>query len=654
MAKRKKQEALERQKRARIEADKSLESGVFDKDFENDEMDYELKPRLLATTKIVEGLPIKKADGTIERVVREELPLSDEEDEDEGEDELQEEQQQQQQDKPTEQTEEDEDAKLPPHIRLIKLKEEISEMAGKLMEDPEDNLSALTRLTRMCTSKNPVTCQLAILSLVPIFKSLAPGYRIRELLDVEKKEKVLRDVAKVRNYEQNLVGNYLKYLDVIKLHARQRDNPVLARVAGKAACELATGLRHFNFHRKLIEIITGRLRNRPAQSEDLAVYTRSVEVLEQLLEDDVDGAVTVDVVQVLSKTVKLLYRVDELAVNVLLHLQLLRDYNPEATELVKKKYTVQKKDRVHLLKKQRKARKEMIEIEEEMSKAKQEVTAEERERNQAQVLQLVLKLYLEILKAGCHDGNVGAKKLFGLVLEGLAKFGRMANFDLLGDFLEVLKEIMRDVVQEIDVDVRLLLLCAATCFSLLLNHLDVGKVAIDMLSVVQTVYQLLDEIGLDADLEYSHKTLRLADPLTSDKPVVNVSTTAELLLRTLDATFFKLKNGTKIRALAFTKRLYMETLHFPEKLALAVLKFVGKLMARFPGVGALYSTEEILGEGNYLLGIEPSLRSEVIEISRSQPHAATLWENVLLDAHYNPQVRDGLRLLMKQLKEANK
>lgn len=661
MAKRKRLDIREEKKKARLALDDQLATGVFTKDFENDEMDYELQPRSLALANTVEGLPIKRADGTLERVVREAevKPESDDDDDDNaddgeagdaenGEDLTL---------APQGSDDEDEDDDLTPTQRLVMLKEEIADLAGKLMEDPEENLAALTRLNRMATSKNPATSQLAILALVPIYQSLAPGYRIRQLLEMEQKERVSKEVARLRAFEQNLVSNYQKYLDLLKALVRSKDNVHIARVAGKAACELASKLRHFNFHRQLIEIVVGRLRNRPADPADLAVYTRSVEVLELLLEDDVDGAVTVDVVTVLAKVVKLLYKVDELALNVLLHLQLLRDYNPEATVLAKRKHMVQKKDRVHLLKKQRKARKEMIEIEEEMSKAKQEVTAEERERNQSQVLQAVLKLYLQILKAGLHEGNRNARNLFGAVLEGLAKFGRMANFDLLGDFLEVLKEIMGDMTsgeEGTDVDVRLLLLCAATCFTLLLNHSDVGKVAIDMLSVVQTVYLLLDAVGLDADIEYSHKTLRLADPLTLDKPTVNVSTTAELLLRTLDATFFKLRNGTPVRALAFTKRLYIELLHLPEKLALAVLKFIGKLMARFPGIGALYSTEESLGEGHYILGIEPNLRLDVVEVARSQPEAATLWENVLLDKHYNPQVRDGLRLLMKQLKETNK
>lgn len=51
------------------------------------------------------------------------------------------------------------------------------------------------------------------------------------------------------------------------------------------------------------------------------------------------------------------------------------------------------------------------------------------------------------------------------------------------------------------------------------------------------------DLSLDPDLEFSYKTLRLADPMSNEveKPAVNVSTKAELLLRCLDFIFFRSK-----------------------------------------------------------------------------------------------------------------
>ena len=55
-----------------------------------------------------------------------------------------------------------------------------------------------------------------MLSQLAVFKDIIPGYRIRELTDKEKAEKVSQMVARTREWEQGLVGvyqNYLKCLD---------------------------------------------------------------------------------------------------------------------------------------------------------------------------------------------------------------------------------------------------------------------------------------------------------------------------------------------------------------------------------------------------------------------------------------------------------
>jgi len=55
-----------------------------------------------------------------------------------------------------------------------------------------------------------------MLSQLAVFKDIIPGYRIRELTEKEKAEKVSQMVAHTRDWEQGVVGvyqNYLKCLD---------------------------------------------------------------------------------------------------------------------------------------------------------------------------------------------------------------------------------------------------------------------------------------------------------------------------------------------------------------------------------------------------------------------------------------------------------
>lgn len=698
MGKRKQNKEVEsKRKKVKQQQDAQLSTGLFSsnhdspendeiRDWDNEEQDYELKPRNRKND-VVEGLPIKMADGRIERVVRE---VAEEEDTKPEEPETKEPLVDNKEDN-DEEDEEDEDSDLTPQERLNKIKEEVADLASKLIEDPEENALCLTRLRKMSESRNMVTCQLSMMALIPVFKSLAPTYKIRPLTDTEKREKVSKEVARLRQFEQSLISNYTLYIDNLSKLAKvsllnSQNNKKITpeqikkgQLAAKAACELClSSLRHFNCRNEIISVVVRRLNKKPNNAEDLEIFTKCLRVLETLLKDDEEnGDISFDLIRILCHSIRdKKFRVDESVINIFLSLSLLEDYDPNNNKNDSPKQKLKKKDRVHLSKKERKARKERKEIDEEMRKAEQTITIEEREKYQSQVLKMLLALYLEILKAGSHTSatpNNSANDLMASVLEGLARFGQMANFDLLGDFLEVLREIMTDIMDEhslsddIEVSdefggmyggkqIRTVLLCIATSFTLVTNHSSTGKLpmTIDLSKFVSCLHNILCDMALDCDLEFSHKSLRLADPLQvstiSEKPSVNVSTKSELLLRCLDFVFFRSRNGTLPRATTFTKRLYISILQTPEKTSLASLKFIGKLMSRYgDSLKGLWNTEErISGEGTYILGIERSDRE--VELERSNSGAATLWENVLLDKHYCPMVKDGSRSLMNNSK----
>ena len=154
------------------------------------------------------------------------------------------------------------------------------------------------------------------------------------------------------------------------------------------------------------------------------------------------------------------------------------------------------------------------------------------------------------------------------------------------------------------------------------------------------------QVSFDADIEFSHKTLRLADPLSNDfkKPSVNVSTKIELLLKALENVFFKSKNGSKVRALAFSKRLTMCLLNTPEKSSIAIIKFMEKLMSRYSEIGGLFSTEDRVANGRFLMDSDVP--------TRANSEAATVWETLLLEKHYSPAIAKGAKKLLARSKEA--
>lgn len=653
--KRSQKEVRERAAKRRRDADAALETGIFQNDvsdlddnmptkrsWEDEEQDYELIPRILKGTdsEAIEGLPIK-INGKVERnMIKIEGKKLKDNKEDVEED----------VEKGTGNSDndssssEDEQEEPDTEEKILELKELIAELVEKIMEEPEENTSALTRLRKMVGSKNPNTSKFSMLALVTVFKSIIPGYRIRPLTEVEKREKVSKEVAKLRNFEQNLVMNYKLYIDIIGELARtpNSDTPLkinLGNLASTAAIELVSRFSHFNFNSEILTIIIRRI-SKPNPSVD-PTYHKAIKALEELMSKDDEGSVSVEIVRILSKTLKTRnYNVDESVLNILLSLEILHDYDSNTREEGSTKLKLKKKDRVHLSKNERKRRKEMKEIEEEMRKAEQAVSAEERERNQADILKLVLALYLNILRANVTH-------LVGAVLEGLSKFGHMANFDLLGDFLEVMKELIADA--ELDdlspAEVRKVLLCIVTAFSLVTNHTHM-RISVDLSAFVDALYALLPYLSLDPDVEFSHKSLRLTDPLNAElvKPSVNVSTKAELLLKALDHIFFRTKSGTKQRASAFTKRIYMAMLHTPEKTSIALLKFLEKLSTRYPEIRGLYSTDDRIGNGDFYM--DASLPA------RSNPEAAVIWETATLLKHYSPIVSKGGRSLFYGSRES--
>ncbi|VEU21029.1 DEKNAAC102016 [Brettanomyces naardenensis] len=684
MAKRVKQAVELRQKKRRKEEDKKLETSVFGKlsnNVSDDEVnseeeegeevaEYELEPRHFKDQNedMVEGLPVRAADGSMQRVVMEKQKTPRRKDEErEAEAKQEEEEKQQQEDTENadkeivaeevfDEAKDDQYINLSPSQRTIKVKEDLATMAERLMEEPEENVLMISRILRIMTSHNPVTAKLSLLTLVPVFKSISPGYQVRPLTESERKEKVSKDVQKSRFFEQNLVKYYRKYVDVLARKANivggspraSTLDKELGVLATRAVCELAESLRFFNFTDALFKVMVRRIMRKPASAAEYDAFKKCVKTLEALLIEDAEaGNLSFDIVRFLCRAIRHReFRVDESVINIFLSLAVLGDYDPVATAEEKEmKMRTKKNDRVYLTKKQRKQYKERKQIEKEMDQAEQKITVEQREKYQADILKLVLTLYLEILKAR-------PEKLMAPVLEGLARYGHQMNLDLMGDFLQVLRELSEELLANQKAEnsissnqMRQILLCIITSFSLV-SHMPPKKVHLDLNRFIDYLYSLLPVLSQDPDIEFSHKTLRLLDPLSTElrlvKPSVNVSTEAELLLRCLNAIFFNSRSGSNSRALAFTKRLYLNLLQFPEKTSIAVLKFVDKLMSRYDEVKCLYTTDDRIENGVY--------HADSDSIERANTEVAVLWENVLLEKHYNPTVVMSTKSLIKRAK----
>lgn len=561
-----------------------------------------------------------------------------------------------------------------PQQKLLTLKEDIAKLATQLQDQPDENTHALNELCRYACSEVEAECVLAIAALVPVFKSLAPSYKIRALSETEKREKVSREVAKQRDFEESFVRSYRKFIDRLQFLSVESQKPTTSRLqlttSITAACELCmSSLRYFNFNEDLFSILIRCLGRKPRDMDATNQFIHCIRTIEALLKDDGEqGEISLKITRLLSSKIKKVsYRVDESVFNVFLCLSILNNADPFTNNSNQRTTEgLLKKQRVHLSKKERKARKEAKAIDEEMLRAEQAVSAKDRVQFQAQILQCLFKLYLETLRDSLMKSS-DAHNLVAAVLEGLSRFGPMANIDLVGDFLEVLKELMDRIIWDQDVgrihkfpargiygaeDIRQILLCVATSFALISNHTEHGKLPfpVDLSRFVEGLYAVITDIGLDADLELSTKSLRLEDPLGEElgeeKPAVNVSTRSELLVKCLDFIFFRSKSGSKTRVMLFLKRLFMMSLHTPEKTTNANFKFISKLLHRYGDfVNTLWSTEDKVEDTVHKLGFEHDLID--CNMKTSSAHSAILWENILYESHYCQTHRDLSRSLAK-------
>jgi nucleolar complex protein 3 len=627
----------------------------------NLEQDYESRPRK-ARKKEKENtrLPIKTSDGLVQQVDNVEEAHEEESDlewlgAEQSEVEAVEE-------------EAAEKPKVPMRQQILEAKEEMARIALMLNEDPEENVGAFKALAQFGQSDNTTIKKLALATQLAVYKDVIPGYRIRPLSEDDMEVKVSKEVRKLRAYEQALVGGYQLYIRELAKLAQSgkggtsRDgSPSLGSVAISCACAVLTAVPHFNFRGDLLKILVGKLSNRKVDAD----LVKCRETIETLFQNDEDGTPSLDAVSILTKMMKARgYRFDESVLNTFLHLRLLSEFSWKAsTNHIDKPSkedggfeAMKSKDkRVFRTKKERKLLKERKNIEKEMKQADATVSNEEKDRMQAETLKLVFVTYFRILK-------LRSPNLMGAVLEGLARYAHLINQDFFGDLLEALKDLIGhaetgdDVEEEQEYEettrnlTREALLCIITAFALLEGQ-DAAKaqatLSLDLSFFITHLYRTLHDLSLNPDIELSAKSLHLPDPNapTSTNNKVNIQTTTVLLLRSLSSVLtppLAARAVPPLRIAAFTKQLMTSSLHLPEKSCIAMMSLLGRITKTHEKkIAALWNTEERRGDGMF-----DALGSEV---EGSNPFAATVWEGEILRKHFSPAIRDGVKVIEKNV-----
>jgi nucleolar complex protein 3 len=554
-------------------------------------------------------------------------------------------------------------------------KEELARLAALINEDPEEHLAALRSLTQITQSKNFTVKKLAIATQCSVFKDIIPGYRIRPLGDDEAKEKVSKDVKKLRTFEQGMLSiyqNYINDLSVIAKGTEQgHDWATLRSVAISCASSLVLAAPHFNFRSELLRLVLNPLtRNTPGRD-----YEKCCQTVRQLFREDEEGRSSLEAVTMLTKAMRVKdYQVQASLLDLFLHLRLLSEFGAKGSydrvdrrnrdgesreSLTAKKIRRMREKKQHKSKRDRKIIKEQKAVAKEFQEADAVVSHEERDVQQAEMLKLVFATYFRILKNRVPH-------LMGSVLEGLARYAHLINQDFFGDILEALKDLVKGAEKPVEVDeedpsevdledirdrVRESLLCNITAFALLQGQ-D-GKAAVtnlhlDLSFFILSLFKLLVPTAMDFDIELGPKSLRLDDPISQPQPrtKVNAKTKSVLLIRCLSSALLpaaSLRSVPPIRLAAFTKQLMTTALQLPEKSCQALLGLLAqtsKIHGR--SIAALWNSEERRGDGVF----DP-LKGTV---EGSNPFAATVWECELLRLHFSPKVKEALDIILKNIR----
>ncbi|KAF1812546.1 nucleolar complex-associated protein 3 [Eremomyces bilateralis CBS 781.70] len=626
----------------------------------NTEQDYEQRPRALKKKDKAARLPIRTDSGWVAQPNAEpasEGESSDLPDADEG--------------VLTGSEDEEtvpEEPKIPLKQLILQTKEELAKIASQINEDPDEHIGSLKPLAALGETDNVHVKRLVLVAQLSIYKDLIPGYRIRALTEAERKEKVTKDIRKLRAYEQSLMSGYKAYIDDLTRLSRSQaasDTPAgtLSAVAIHCSTILLVSVPHFNFRSELIRILTRKV----AMMRQDAEWYKCIDAFEQLFREDEDGHQSFEAVQMLSKMIKgKFYAVHEEILNTFLHLRLLSEFSSKASNS-----RIDKEDdegRIHgkkprqkevfRTKRERKVLKQQKTLDNEMKEADAAVSHEDRDKMQGETLKIVLGIYFRILKTR-------ESRLMGAVLEGLARYAHLINQDFFGDILEVLRELIaqREALVAADDNeedeeekavssatvrntTRESLLCSITAFALLEGQdasASASSLGLDLSFFVGHLYRTLYPVSLDADIEYSSKSFRLDDPGSETpsrprKDKVNVQTTIVLLIRCLSSTLIPetaLRSVPPVRIAAFVKQLLTISLQLPEKSALAMLGLGTQILkAHGRKIAPLWHTEERKGDGVFD-PLKP-------ELEASNPFASTVWEGEILRHHYCPAVREAV------------
>ncbi|CAL1599508.1 unnamed protein product [Knipowitschia caucasica] len=496
--------------------------------------------------------------------------------------------------------------------RLTERKQQMAALSSSVISDPQNNIKRLKELRSMlCEADSSIAVtvkKLVMLSLLEVFKDVAPSYKIRALSASERTAKVRKDTQSLREFEEGFLSQYKFYLEELELiitdWRRGRSKRVqtvsldsyrgLALVSVRCLCELLLHLTHFNFHNNIIVALVPLMNHEDPEVSGLVCTS-----FRTLFSQDKVGGASLAAVRVISGLVK--------NHNYIVQPQVLQTFHSLRIKEVqmksdldytkpKQKLLTNKEKKKNLSRMQRKWRKAEEKLQKELLEADASESRDKKLKLHTETLNVVFVVYFRILK------KAQKSVLLPVVLEGLAHFAHLINVEFFDDLVSVLQRL----VQSGNLSTRESLHCIQTVFTILSGQGDVLN--IDPLKFYSQLYEVL---------------LQLSAGSSNDD--------IQIVLRCIDAMFpRRRKHVTLQRVMSYLKRLSTLSLHMLPDASIGILAVNRTLLQTFPRCDALLDTE-LQGGGVFL--------PELNEPEHSHAHNATLWELRPLQTHFHPTVR---------------
>ena len=584
------------------------------------------RQRSQSPTEKVNRLPIKLPSGKIKQLPHDPLrPTEEKEEEEEEEEESNEsesdddQQQQNHNDGEGDEIQRIYSSSFSRKTKFDHAKYQIATISQDILANPDENLNQIRKLQVLSNAKiiigenkfnneNSIR-KLSHLSISAIFVDIIPGYRIRKLSEKEKADKVTKEVAQRRDWEERFINYYQTWLGSLDKEVRKRSE--ISDVCLQCMCIMLEKASHFNFKVNLMEAIIGRISKLSWDNESQLCF----QALENVLKDDNSGESSLEIIKLLNRMIKeRKFNIHPNVLKLFNSLRLRDELTLEATKLPNKRERKNKdrKDHVHLSKKAKKALRENKEIEKEMKEAEAEVNKEQRDRNHTETLKLIFVIYFRILKFP------DISPLLPVALEGVANFSHLVNIDFFTDLLDVLKSInnraelsalVEDKINDKNElyatsETRLRLLSISTAFRLLTGQGEALNIDLD--EFLTQLYALLLPLSISTTIEENSSDDNNNSKTKSKLKSAHEKSESELLFDTLNIVFLSsissARNGPPGRSLAFAKRLLICSLQWPPNTVIKALEFIRKLIGLAGGSrleGLLSTDDRVSGEGSY-------------------------------------------------------